>query len=726
MADLNPQRFDLSSLDRASRDEVCEFIVGLAQGDPDALQAVGVREGEGPFERLATFWSVSSGETRAALVEGLKLVFDEIGVPMITRLGSSATDTLQATLGFCATITPDLQPDQQRLFSRFLTHWLEQEHQPHSEIAAAALCAMTIMESLIILESRAKRLMYPQWLLTPLLERRATGDPFSVLNRSEDWLPGNFEDVKVQAALQDGVQAMLERDPAETCRVLAVTFDRHRGPVATSLRKVVVELPLDDFPTIDALVRGYSSNSTYPPTELVGSLETIMRKVEQSASERDLAKLWYPILERLAEQPSEIASRWGFVRNFAQNTGRRPEARLFMKSLRRAMLNPALPRELAATSLLREVQREHHDASLTADAATDDAIEKIILARLGNRRKLKANDPEAIPPRIRIPVVGYAEEAFVEVLRLLLRAHFPKLTVEPVGNVAWDELDKALDNDLADIGLNNNDILSEGDLRPELQLYRLGGDPLYRVEGLPLLANASFLQKNGVPKSDIVRAQSERAALFGALSPQTAGAALANLMKVGDVSVPRGTRLVHDLARVAEAHGVRTESVQPETSDIGLIDFLSGDRDMYFGGALHSQYALNSSDDAVFLCEIDAPLEGRLFAREGFYDKYPDFMDDLAALANEIDAVFKVRTKGYLDNFHDLLTRRVNEALYSASAQHIAVVTDYEELESALRNSKLIPSRQGKRSWQPWTTDSGRADRPQVYLATDNGRQKIS
>jgi hypothetical protein len=121
--------------------------------------------------------------------------------------------------------------------------------------------------------------------------------------------------------------------------------------------------------------------------------------------------------------------------------------------------------------------------------------------------------------------------------------------------------------------------------------------------------------------------------------------------------------------------------------------------EFYFGGAIHSHYIENGWSLAVPVCTVTSAIEGRLFARKEYVERYEKFMDCVALLTDRIPWVFEIPTSEFKKALETSLQLHVNETMYNAFDENIVIVNSYGELESILSNSPLIYAGKTKRLW---------------------------
>lgn len=69
--------FRLSQIEALRPDEIADFVQALADHQGWALKAVEAKSADGPFDRLAAYWSASSGQVRRSIADGLCCFLDE-------------------------------------------------------------------------------------------------------------------------------------------------------------------------------------------------------------------------------------------------------------------------------------------------------------------------------------------------------------------------------------------------------------------------------------------------------------------------------------------------------------------------------------------------------------------------------------------------------------------------------------------------------------------------
>jgi hypothetical protein len=672
----------------------------LAHREPWALEALEARANEDPFDRLASYYSAGSFAVKSSIADGLLNYFTCLSPDSLEPRTEDQAGELQSALAFCATILPDLDADAAGRFLPFLGARLGSSDERQQRLAAVAISAINSLDALQELEGEAQRRHHPVWLLAPLLERRSKAAPLALFGAIIVWLDAALGDDNASTALQDGIEKMIEADPQAAVAQIEETLLELPPAQQRLLFGLIAELGITEwslFSDIRSFVESDASTSQLSPVDLMKALQRIYSLSELEDTWADVTSSWERLIRRMPSDPVLEQKKWNYIKDFASDVAPKTSHDRFLQGLQTVLFGK--PEARRSAEFLREVQREFYEAKFRPLEGTDVAV-KTVTSRLRSRVATSFKHSGRTPTQLRIPTVIYAEEAYMETLRLLIAARFPDLRIIEVPGIPWDKLDSALADNECDLGLNNDDILSY-DGSPDISLFRLSGPPIYKTDDFLYLANRTFLEDNDLgQKWD---GESARAhCLFQHSSMERVGTAIGHLLQKGQVSVPRDTALDTKLSEFIASLGGPVDQIRRETSDVGLLDFLTGEVEMYFGGSLQTEYALRSWKGAIPLCRFSMPLEGRLFASERLAIDYPDFMNDLAAITTELHYAFHTAVPSYRTALGHMLVRRLNTALFQSSRDNVTAVAGFDQLRDALRQSPLQECRAGSRKWERW------------------------
>ncbi|HZL16990.1 MAG TPA: hypothetical protein VFG23_04500 [Polyangia bacterium] len=694
--------------------EIAQFISALASEEPWALGAIDARIDESPFDRIATYWVVAPHTVRMAIVRGLEQFLSAIGAHNRATLSGDDLDQLRQVLGFCIGIMPDLALEAAEPIVPYLVQWLNRGVQPHGKLAATALASTSSLEATAALEATAQRSAYPSWILPALIERRANADPLALFEFHEKWLPAATHDPRAFGTLGQGIERLIATSVGDAAAILSGVLDKHEGPVGNAVRTLLRELDLRMLPRIRAVLDGPVK---LPAWQLLRDLDNIRLDADDDEVNRE----WHQVYDRIVRASGDVDSAWRYVCVRSAEMATEEIGQRFLHTLRSSILSsPIQHPNFRPAELLRRAQREFYLAKIDAQQGGNAADEKVLFQRLNGRVKVKST-PSDVPRELRIPTVYYAEEAYLEVLSLLIRASFSHAShfrVYRAPHIPWHRLLFSLQEGHVDLGLNNDDIFKHESSTRGGGIVRLAGEPLYSIDAFTVLTRRRFLLENGLDSLSVNRAWANQANLLAGDLSTAHDALFARLIEAGRISVPGGTFLEPAIKAIAERHGIASTFVSGEDSDKGLADFLNGDVSLYFGGRLQTNFVFASCRDIVRLGELQVPIHGRLFATANFADAHGQFMSDLAAIAGELNyALNEVSDRSYRSALERVLPLRLNEAVLKGSEEAIATVESYRDLHAALAQGTLARSAKA-RQWQAWEPTDGVVPLSQIGSAS--------
>ena len=442
----------LSALATLTPQQIISFVSALALREPWALAVVEARAFDGPFDRLATYWTVSSPMVRRSISSGLLFYFDEHGPSDNSNRAADDPAGIDDALAFCIRMFPDLDVDLAIRFFPHIRFWLRNGGASQKKLAAAAFASVSAVEALSVLEGEAAASNYPQWILPALIERRTRCDPFLLFSKSEHWLADAVGNIASMAALQNGIKRMAGQSAPETVVALKAVFGSADQTVREAIWELIDELPIAEWPSLNKLRGADQPESAVnalasPPTGPIGHedlfkiLGEIRRESIGDKAKPEVTQKWTALLERMATPPGEMERIWQHVRLYAGDVARTSTDDGFLASLRPALVGNSTKWPDDPIVMLREIQHEFYHTRMAQHGDASKSLQ-IIRERLVEVKPVKSR---AIPPKhIRIPSVIYAEEAYMEVLRFLLKANFPKLEIEEIQDIPWGGLDEAL------------------------------------------------------------------------------------------------------------------------------------------------------------------------------------------------------------------------------------------------------------------------------------------
>ena len=697
-------------------DEVSKFISALAKREPWALAAFDAKQLEHPFDRLASYWAAASQEIKLAISRGLLDFFDVA----CRDLQQFTADAVRDALAFCAIAVADLPIRYSGPFVPYLRSWLFQDLQPLSKLAAVALASIRTLDALSVLADFAVRRSYPTWILPALIEARAHFDPAAAFDDHDKWLAASIDDPAIQVALRNAVK-LAAVDAPKAAQFLAGLLTQHSEETCVIIERLMQEARLEQLPSFRSIIsktRGgdFIIKPRDTAAQVVHTLENIYARLSDAGGEQYGRAEWRRLFNDLKESGERVDELWSFVHLFCANLSGKPRGNQFFDLMKRSVITSEFRTvKEGPADLIREAQRSylHKEISLRSEHV---AAERVIVERLVKRMPRKV-DMRHLPPRIQIPTVNYAEEAYLEMLSILVRAWFG-IPVVRVKDCEWDELQAKFAQGDADIGLNNDDILALPDAHVT-EVYKLES-PLYKIRGFDVIGRKSFLRTQGIDSDLITKAAVSGGYVLNEPSVES-DHQLARLIDGGKIRVPGGTLLESDLRKFAKAHNVAQDQIKEEAPDVGLADFLNGEVELYFGGRLQTSFALRAHSDLVRVAKLSVPLTGHLFARKEFFADYPMFFIEFSNVMSELRyAMYENPTKQFVRARETLLTTKLNSALLAGSKHTLALVGSYDELKEALEESVLLPTAHSP--WAPWTKDMAKTlERQTPTVAADTG-----
>lgn len=658
-------------------DEVKAFVAGLAEREPWALAAIDRRSGDHPFDRLAAYWTAASQETRLAMSDGVREYLEA----SCRNPDKIPSDAIEDVLGFCAATIGDLSPTAASRFVPSLSYWLRKRHPPVSGLAAVALTSIKTVEAFTILNKAALDSGYPSWMVAAVLEIRAAIDPAAIFEGHKSWLEATPNDANSQLALGAGLSSAASAlGASRIAEIIENVRADHSPAVSSMIARLVQEEGLDQLSPFSRIVPSAEASAA---ANVVLRLTEILKRLAETGDDEGAYSDVSQLLRLIANDQESVEEGWSYIHLFTVQAANKPQGDRFLRAVRAAVFTTEFrtPRRPQAR-LYRDLQRAYYEAQhkkLDEEATALSKIADHLKEHTGGLWK------GSRPSKIRIPTVYYAEEAYLDMLSLLISARFG-IEVIRVKDCEWDKLDDAFAANEADIGLNNKDVLARPDASVD-EIYKLDA-ALYQIEDFSVIARSQFVESSGIAAEEVQSALLQGQFLFGEGSEQDE-IKLARLIKAGRIGVPRGTLLEKSLQNFAEKYEVPPSQIEAKVSDIGLADFLNGEVQLYFGGRLQTSFALRAHKRVLRVAKLRRPLAGFLFARKQLFKRYGAFCKELGLLAHELKYAMTADNSKYADSRALLLTSNLNKALLEGNDYALALVSNYAELAESLGETNL-------------------------------------
>ena len=693
---------DLFRLEYFDVSAIARYLLCRASGHPDALEQFSPEEDDGPLDGLITFYEIASSAQRKLLLDGLVRAIEwQSANGAIQANDNVAIELLKILPVYIRSGSEEMQSRAAKTVSTFI---IPGRHNI-SRLAALSLSEIKSHFAVQLLDSFSSRNPTEYWSIPILLSARSKISVFDALMLDFERMRPQIQDPVFRFAVQDCLRRMLDDDTKQARKSILKSVEnwptQGRSLISELLSELAEQLNLESIKAIcDELTPPIEDQLARGQLEILGKiLSELDDALFANPDKEQIDRSYLSLLDFVTSLSNEaLPGQWSIICGYAEKCGREEYGSRGLEVLTEVALK-LTPK--IGLNKLSQMQNRFFSGMARDGRKVDIWRNTIIQQVAGHVGTIKtANYPKVL----RIARTQFAEDVYIELFSIVLKAAYPSMEIVFVPGISWDKIDSKILSGEIDIALNNDDILNYDDWSEDDVIARSDGPPLYKIKDFTMIADAMFLRQHGISVEAIEQAQKSSEPIFSqAFANNTE---LHKILKNSTIVTSEAIVLDRLLDNMLAEMSVSTPDVTRRDPHIALNYFLEQKVNILFGGIIHTEYALSRWSRAVPLLRLSEEVEGRLFARLGLINEYPEFSAKLLLALNEVDNLWNRQHLFSLScGFEEYLIQHVNLTMNdlvaggtSGDNVSLASVLSIAELRKILGRSPLTPGGK-KRKW---------------------------
>lgn len=609
--------------------------------------------------------------------------FADAACDILERLGSISTQRANTDLGrtieLVSAISDRLDGHRSIKLIMRLSHYLCSENQRIRGATANCLAGINHPDALSILEGAPEPIRFSEAVLPALFTQRAQWKPADLFNGAQDWFESTIRDPFLRIAFSDACVAIIRNSP-KSSRLSLIEFSRgiseHQYLSFKNLMDEV-NVSIGDIVNKNDKSSEFGSSESFTADHALFALIDNLKSLSSSRLPQSAIQFFDDLRDK---DPDTLKVRWPIVSAMASDL-RNGALSNFTYNIKYILFsNP--------TKFTSELWFQFYDSLShfrVQKEGSPQVVRENVSAGFASVIRSAKKTGVLIPQEIRIASAPFAEEAYLEALRIAILCEFPSIKFEVVHGVDWNDIDQSFKNDRIHLSLGNDDILAYAQENRDIELVRLNTE-LYKLGLVPMIAHRATCVDAGL--------LSEFGAPINKLNPQDE-ASLAEFLRDRRIFCIKDSALQQSLTNLLRNIGVKDSCIDPAVSPNQAAALFAEDRNsVLFCGAIHQNFFLDIGEKFMRFGSVDFGTKGYIFASRKFYDDYSDFLKLMPGLVARINDVLKVASQNSEEARNRFARYALTQAVRSAASESeyrtggFAPLT-FAELQQSLGSSQL-------------------------------------